>query len=110
MMAVKHLLDDMDVNVKGSMYCDNKSTISAIQNDGYSSKAKHICIRKMFVKEFWDSGEFIPVYVPSKENQADVFTKPLRRPSFESSRAILLGCFPTEWGSIESSVETRLKK
>jgi hypothetical protein len=48
-----------------------------IANGGYSKRAKHISTRKMLVKQFLYDKVSQTEYVASKDNLADLFTKPL---------------------------------
>jgi len=40
-------------------------------------RTKHIDVHYHFVKEKVEKGKFTPVYIPSKDNVADLLTKPL---------------------------------
>ena len=71
--------------------CDNQPAITTVRNGGgYSRRAKHIAVRGIFVKEFLDQRIFDVKYVPSKENLADIFTKPLPEPEHRRLRESLV--------------------
>eukprot|EP00253_Pinus_taeda_P028499 PITA_28499 len=66
-----------------SILCDNTSTISISKNPVMQSKTKHIPIKYHFLREQVLEQKVKLEYVPSKEQVADIFTKPLPRETFE---------------------------
>jgi len=73
---------------------DNTSSISILKNLDMHSKTKHILIKYHFLREKVLEKKVKLEYVPSKEQVADVFTKPLPHDSFEYLRH-KLGMIPT---------------
>eukprot|EP00253_Pinus_taeda_P001740 PITA_01740 len=69
-----------------SIPCDNTSAISISKNLVMHSKTKHIPIRYHFLRERVLEQKVKLEYVPSKEQVADIFTKPLPRETFEYLR------------------------
>jgi hypothetical protein len=63
---------------------DNESAISLAHNNSSHSKAKHIELRHHFIRDLVTSGDFTIEWVPSRENTADIFTKPLDRHLLEA--------------------------
>lgn len=63
------------VNIK----MDNQGAIALCKNPVYHMKSKHIDIRYHFVRDYYQSKKIILEYVPSNENVADIFTKPVRK-------------------------------
>ena len=57
--------------------CDNEGAVSLATNTSHHSRAKHIDIKYHFIRSHMSSGSFDVVHVPSRENCADVLTKPL---------------------------------
>ena len=57
--------------------CDNEGATSLAANSSHHSRAKHIDIKYHFIRSHVRSGAFSVVHVPSRDNCADVFTKPL---------------------------------
>lgn len=55
-----------------------------------AKKAKHIELRYHIVRDLVDREIVDVARVPTKENTADLFTKPLERPLFEKHRDRLL--------------------
>eukprot|EP00253_Pinus_taeda_P034427 PITA_34427 len=66
--------------------CDNTSAISISKNPVMHSKTKHIPIKYHFLREQVLEQKVKLEYVPSKEQVADIFTKPLPRETFEYLR------------------------
>ena len=66
--------------------CDNTSAISISKNHVMHSKTKNIPIKYHFLREQVLEKKVKLEYVPSKEQVADIFTKPLPREAFEYLR------------------------
>eukprot|EP00253_Pinus_taeda_P024064 PITA_24064 len=66
-----------------SILCDNTSAISISKNPFMHSKTKHIPIKYHFLREQVLEQKVKLEYVPSKEQVADIFTKPLPGETFE---------------------------
>ena len=76
----------------GTIYEDNKAAIHAIKaGKTTSDTTRHIRIRKLFTKQFLDSGRLIMTYCPTQEMIADILTKPLQGELFEKLRDLILG-------------------
>eukprot|EP00253_Pinus_taeda_P015723 PITA_15723 len=69
-----------------SILCDNTSAINISKNRVMHSKTKHISIKYHFLKEQVLEHKVKLEYVPSKEQVADILTKPLPRETFEYLR------------------------
>eukprot|EP00253_Pinus_taeda_P001862 PITA_01862 len=69
-----------------SILCDNTSAISISKNRVMHSKTKHIPIKYHFLHEQVLEQKVKLEYVPSKEQVADIFTKPLPRETFQYLR------------------------
>eukprot|EP00253_Pinus_taeda_P029864 PITA_29864 len=69
-----------------SILCDNKSAINISKNPIMHSKTKHIPIKYHFLREQVIEKNVKLEYVPSKEQVADILTKPLPRETFEYLR------------------------
>ena len=68
---------------------DNQGAIALCKNPVKHMKTKHIDIRYHFVRDYYQSKRIILQYVPSNENLADVFTKPVRRPTLQKFKSYL---------------------
>jgi hypothetical protein len=63
--------------------CDNTSVISISKNPMMHSKTKHIPINLHFLWEHVIEKNIKLEYIATKEEIADIFTKPLPRETFE---------------------------
>jgi hypothetical protein len=68
------------------IYCYNTSAINISKNPMMHSKMKHIPIKYHFLREQVAEKNIRVEYVGRKEQVVDIFTKPLRRESFEYLR------------------------
>jgi len=59
--------------------CDNKGTIFLADGQGASTRSKHIDIKYHFIREHTAKKVFDIIYVPTADQTADIFTKPLGR-------------------------------
>ena len=82
-----------------SIMCDNTSAISISKNPIMHSKTKHSPIKYHFLREQVLEQKVKLECVPSKEQVADIFTKPLPREAFEYLRQKL--------GVVSSSQKSR---
>ena len=68
---------------------DNKAANILAESDTFHDRTKHIQV-KYFVIRHWAKKELLKIeYVPTEDNVADIFTKPLARPRFEKLRGWL---------------------
>ncbi|GJR54777.1 hypothetical protein Tco_1405298 [Tanacetum coccineum] len=73
-------LDDIPI------ICDNKEAIDLSKNPVQHSRTKHIEIRHHFLHDNVQKGNISIEKVPSKDNIADILTKPLKREPFNYLR------------------------
>jgi hypothetical protein len=85
---MKQTLTDIQVEYDEPIpiYCDNTSAISISKNLVMHSKMKHIPIKYHFLREQVAEKNIRVEYVGTKEQVADIFTKPLPREAFEYLR------------------------
>jgi len=69
-------------NSPTTIFIDNQSAMHFAENPVFHGRSKHIDIRHHFVHERLASNEVILNHCASKENVADMFTKPLAKPQF----------------------------
>jgi hypothetical protein len=69
-----------------TIHCDNTSAISLSKNPVQHSKSKHIPIKYHYLRDQAENKNIKLEYVPTQEQVADIFTKPLRRDVFEYLR------------------------
>ena len=70
---------------------DNNGCIFMSKNQGQHKKAKHINYRMHFIKDAVKDGEVDLTYVGTKDQAADVLTKPLGAALFTKFRGMLMG-------------------
>jgi histone deacetylase 1/2 len=89
---LRHLLPELhfDLNGPSEIQCDNESCLALIKDPICNSKSKHIDILHHFVREHVLQKTLIFKFVPGTENVADIFTKPLEWPVFQTHRRKLL--------------------
>jgi hypothetical protein len=85
---MKQTLTDIQVEYDEPIpiYCDNTSAISISKNLVMHSKTKHIPIKYHFLREHVAEKNIRVEYVGTKEQVADIFTKPLPWEAFEYLR------------------------
>jgi hypothetical protein len=71
---------------KVPLLCDNESAIRMADNPVKHSRTKHIAIRYHFLRDHQQKGDIEIAYVSTKEQLADVFTKPLDEQTFTKFR------------------------
>jgi hypothetical protein len=71
------------------IYCYNTSTISLSKNHVQHSKSKHIPVKYHYLRDQVENKNIKLEYVPTQEQVANIFTKPLSRDVFEYLRQIL---------------------
>jgi len=88
------------------VYCDNQSTIAVVENNGNTSRVRHMAKHARFINEYIQAKELDVIYVPSADNLADVFTKALGPAEFERQRSRLNIEDVTEaWEVVEATGE-----
>ena len=68
---------------------DNQSSIKLIKNPEFHCRTKHIDTRYHFIRDQYVKGEFEIKFVPSGEQHADIFTKPLGNILFSKAQSDL---------------------
>ena len=86
-LQIKRQLEDFGiVSSKILIKCDNTSIINLSKNPVQHSKSKHIEIRHHFIREHIENEDVILDYINSKDQIANIFTKPVREDRFCSLR------------------------
>ena len=85
---LRRLLLDLNPewNVPLPLLCDNQSAIRLIRNPEFHQRTKHIDVRYHFIRGHHEAKEIDVLYVPTEEQLADPFTKPLPNPRFTTLR------------------------
>lgn len=80
--------------VKGShqkpiLFVDNQAAINFVKSPIENSRSKHIDVKLLFIRDLIYREIFEVLYVKSKENTADVFTKPMTRLDLDNFKEFL---------------------
>jgi hypothetical protein len=80
---LKQQLLDYDLKLQRvPIMCDNTSAINLTKNPVLHSRTKHIEIRHHFLRDHVEKGDVVFEHVDSKNQLADIFTKPLATEPF----------------------------
>ncbi|XP_059627195.1 uncharacterized mitochondrial protein AtMg00810-like [Cornus florida] len=92
LLWLQSILRELGLVQKGSsrLFCDNKSAIMLASDSVLHERSKHVKVDIHFIREKVRSGIINPIFVPSSELTADVFTKSVR-PSLLQSSIVKLG-------------------
>lgn len=92
MLWLRDLLKELGLHVQtGSMvYGDNQSTLAISKNGIKGERTKHVDVKYHFITETIESGKVKWQWIPTTEQQADIFTKALAAPVFENLRKVLM--------------------
>jgi len=76
---VKNLLNSFAwfQNLSTTLCLDNRSAERLIRNPEFHQRSKHIDVRYHFVRDAYRTNEFTLEHTPSRDQQADLMTKPL---------------------------------
>ena len=96
---MKKTLQDIHVTCNETIpiLCDNTSAISISKNPVMHSKTKHIPIKFHFLQEQVTEKNIKLEYIETKEQVADIFTKPLPSETFEYLREKLGVILSPNW-------------
>ncbi|GJY15479.1 hypothetical protein Tco_0385901 [Tanacetum coccineum] len=84
---MKQAIKDYDIYCEDVLvFCDNKGAIDLSKNSVHHSRTKHIKIRDHSLRDKVQKGYIIMEKVASKDNSADILTKPLKRETFNHLR------------------------
>jgi hypothetical protein len=72
------------------IHYDNESSIRLARNPVLHSRTKHISVHYHFAREQLENGAINVTYISTRDQLADLFTKPLIKPLFEHFRQGLL--------------------
>ena len=83
-VCLRNLLDDLQIPQKRPTLLreDNQSAIKLAEDKASHKRTKHIDVKYKYTREQQDLGTICVEYVPSEENLADFFTKPLAHVQF----------------------------
>jgi len=73
------------------LFIDNQSTIQMLHNPTHKERLKHVDIAFSYSRQQVDQGRFVPKYVMSADNLADIQTKALPGPLHKQLRGQMFG-------------------
>ncbi|KAJ0809226.1 putative RNA-directed DNA polymerase [Helianthus annuus] len=91
---MRAVLEDFGMKIKGSttIKCDNMSTIKLSRNTVFHGRCKHIGVRYHFLRDLVKDGTIVLEHCGTRDQVADVMTKPLKKDIFEVMRKKLGMC------------------
>jgi hypothetical protein len=89
---LRGLLAELGLHTQtGSLvYGDNQSTLAISTNGIKGERTKHVDVKYHFITETVERGDVKLKWIPTTEQQADIFTKPLAAPAFQHLRQLLM--------------------
>ena len=85
---IQRLLEELGhKQQKISVYCDSQIALHIVRNPVFHSRTKYIGVQCHFVREGVEDGSVDLQKIHTKENLADVFTKPINTDKFVWSRS-----------------------
>ena len=92
MLWLRGLLKELGLQcqVGSIVYGDNQSAIAVTKNGIKGERTKHVDVKFHFVTETVERGDVQLKWIPTAEQQADIFTKALAQPAFELLRSQLM--------------------
>ena len=91
---IKRILEELGHTSIGCMtiMCDNNSTIKLSKNPVMHGRSKHIDVRFHFLRDLTKEGKIALIHCGSKDQIADIMTKPLKIEEFIKLRKLMGVC------------------
>lgn len=83
-MWLRQLLADLNQNQEAiQINCDNQGALKIVQNPTNHQRTKHIDVRYHYIRDMQQNGTINVQYLATREQLADILTKPLPGPRFK---------------------------
>jgi hypothetical protein len=91
-LYLRHILRDLEQLFNGPtvFFEDNEAAIMHTQNGNSLSRMRHINLRQNFVRDYVEEGEVRLVFIGTRQNVADLLTKPLTYQIFATHRDVMV--------------------
>jgi len=95
LIFMRQLLEEFNINTTAqglnasTLYIDNQAVIAVVKNANFSHKLRHVDTRHKYLNECVAESILDPVWVPTDQNCADLFTKSLPRQQFIYLRKLI---------------------
>ena len=91
---LRGLMEELGLHTQtgSTVYGDNQSAIAVSENGVKGERTKHVDVKYHFVTETVERGDVKLRWVPTTQQQADIFTKALAAPVFQLLRQQLMTC------------------
>ncbi len=88
---IKQLLEELGhfKQSKFPLYTDNNGALLLAKNPVFHERTKHIAVKYHYIRDLISQGIIDLIYIPTKENKSDGFTKPLEKTKFKEFLAHL---------------------
>ena len=83
-------IDVLKLEVPVVIHVDNTGAIDIATTLSCNKRTKHIDVRHHFIRDNYEQGIIAPMHIPTDNNIADIFTKPLGEALFLKHRAKLI--------------------
>jgi hypothetical protein len=89
---LRGLMEELGLHTQtgSTVYGDNQSAIAVSENGVKGERTKHVDVKYHFVTETVERGAIKLRWVPTAQQQADIFTKALAAPAFHHFRKQLM--------------------
>jgi hypothetical protein len=91
-MWTRQMLSELKLVQKAPtvLYCDNQAAIANAVNGKFHGRMKHVDIKLHFVREAVQNSIVKMEWIPTTEQEADIFTKGLGGPQFTRLRGMIM--------------------